>query len=174
MSHRRSASWMIALVSLPLAVGCPAMKTQEPSAAPVSMPARENTPIAGFYATQPGPSDPDAPTEFHLAGNGLKYRILRRSSGPRPRAADTVVVHYRGWLDDGTEFDSSYKRGKAIEFPLRGVIKGWSEGMQYVGEGGKIELEIPYQLGYGADGTPDGSVPPFATLHFEVELLKIK
>ena len=128
---------------------------------------------AGAAETEPGPDDKDAPKEFKETNSGLKYRILRKSDGKKPTGKDTVTVHYKGWLDDGKEFDSSYKRGQTISFPLDGVIAGWTEGMQFVGEGGKIELEIPSRLGYGARGAP-GAVPPNATLHFIVELHKIK
>jgi FKBP-type peptidyl-prolyl cis-trans isomerase FkpA len=124
-------------------------------------------------AAEPGPADKDAPKEFKTTQSGLKYRILRKSSGPQPKRTDTVKVHYKGWLDNGQEFDSSYKRDEAIEFPLNKVIPGWTEGMQLVGKGGMIELEIPPQLGYGARGVP-GAIPPNAKLHFLVELLDIQ
>ncbi|MGH7199468.1 MAG: FKBP-type peptidyl-prolyl cis-trans isomerase, partial [Planctomycetaceae bacterium] len=95
-------------------------------------------------AVEPGPDDPDAPEEFTTTDSGLKYRILRKGSGEQPQEGDTVRVHYRGWLDDGTEFDSSYQRGEPAEFPLNkgGLIDGWVEGIPHVAEGGKIELEI--------------------------------
>ena len=123
--------------------------------------------------TEPGPDDPDAPTEFTETATGLKYRILRKGDGRKPTAADSVKCHYRGTLDDGSEFDSSYSRGEAAEFPLNGVIAGWTEGLQLLGEGGKIDLEIPYQLAYGEAGRP-GSIPPKATLHFIVELISVQ
>ncbi len=127
-------------------------------------------------SVKPGPEDADAPKEFVKTDSGLKYRILRKSDGRKPTASqdksDTVSVHYKGWLDNGNEFDGSYKRGEPTEFALNGVIKGWTEGLQYVGEGGMIELEIPSYLGYGAEGKD--SIPPNATLHFLVELLKVK
>jgi FKBP-type peptidyl-prolyl cis-trans isomerase FkpA len=122
----------------------------------------------------PGKIDSDARAEFTETPSGLKYRILRNSTGQKPAASDSVEVHYKGWLSDGTIFDSSYRRGKTISFPLRGVIKGWTEGMQLVGQGGMIELLIPYQLGYGERGTPNGPIPPRAELHFLVELVSIK
>ena len=122
--------------------------------------------------TEPGPDDPDAPTEFTETATGLKYRILRKGEGRKPTASDTVKCHYRGTLDDGSEFDSSYSRGEATSFPLNGVIAGWTQGLQLVGEGGKIDLEIPYQLGYGEAGKPP-TIPPKATLHFIVELEKV-
>ncbi|MEW4530874.1 FKBP-type peptidyl-prolyl cis-trans isomerase [Maioricimonas sp. JC845] len=110
--------------------------------------------------------------EFKTTDSGLKYRILKKGTGTMPTSADTVKCHYRGWLDDGTEFDSSYKRGEPTTFPLGGVIPGWTEGLQLVGEGGKIELEIPSELGYGQRGAPP-VIPPGATLHFEVELIEV-
>jgi len=122
---------------------------------------------------KPGPADQDPPQEFTTTDSGLKYRILRKSQGKKPTARDKVTVHYKGWLDDKSEFDSSYKNGKPISFPLNRVIKGWTEGLQLVGEGGMIELEIPGDLGYGARGVP-GTIPPNATLHFLVELKKIE
>jgi FKBP-type peptidyl-prolyl cis-trans isomerase len=121
---------------------------------------------------EPAPADKDAPKEFTTTKSGLKYRVLRKSAEVKPTNKDTVKVHYKGWLDSGKEFDTSYgKNGEAIEFPLNGVIAGWTEGMQYVGKGGMIELEIPYELGYGAAGS--GPIPPKATLHFIVELLEV-
>ena len=117
--------------------------------------------------------DDDAPLEFQETASGLKYRVLRRSAGKKPTASNTVTVNYRGWLDNGREFDSSYKRGEPFSSPLDGVIPGWTEGMQLIGSGGMIELWIPSDLGYGAAGSPP-SVPPNATLHFIVELLSVK
>jgi FKBP-type peptidyl-prolyl cis-trans isomerase len=134
-------------------------------------------PVAPQSAQAPpsgGEDDPGAAdAEFITTESGLKYRILRASDGRKPTAANKVTCHYRGWLDDGTEFDSSYKRGEAAEFGLSDVVAGWTEGLQLVGEGGKIELELPYQLGYGARGSPP-KIPGKATLHFVVELLAIR
>lgn len=120
-----------------------------------------------------GPVDDDAPSEFSETTSGLKYRILRKSDGRRPTDSNRVTVNYRGWLDNGTEFDSSYKRGEPLSFPLTGVIPGWTEGMQLVGKGGMVELWIPPRLGYGSAGA-GASVPPNATLHFIVELIDVK
>lgn len=122
----------------------------------------------------PGKIDELASREFKSTESGLKYRILRQSEGVKPKATQIVEVDYKGWLDDGTIFDSSYQRSESIEFPLNRVIPGWTEGMQLVGEGGMIELLIPSNLGYGERGTPGGPIPPNATLHFVVELLKVK
>lgn len=112
-------------------------------------------------------------TEFKTTLSGLKYKVLVAGDGDAPTAANTVVCHYRGWLDSGEEFDSSYKRNEPATFPLNGVIRGWTEGLQLIKEGGKIELEIPADLGYGDRGAPP-VIPPKATLHFEVELLEVK
>ena len=130
-------------------------------------------PLSCSFAAEPGKSDNDAPQEFTKTTSGLKYRVLRKSDGKLPQASDTVTVHYRGWLDNKTEFDSSYKRNEPTTFPLNGVIKGWTEGLQLVGEGGMIELEIPASLGYGSQGAGN-AIPPNANLHFLVELIKIK
>jgi len=120
-----------------------------------------------------GKLDANAPKAFTKTASGLKYRILRQGSGGKPKASDRVRVNYHGWLDNGKKFDSSYDRREPIAFPLNGVIKGWTEGMQQVGEGGMIELEIPPELGYGSRGA-GADVPPNATLHFLVELLKVE
>jgi len=122
--------------------------------------------------SEPGPVDDDAAEEFTETESGLKYRIRRKSDGDKATADDSVTVNYKGWLDDGTEFDSSYQRGESISFPLRGVIPGWTEGMQLVGVGGMIELTIPSELGYGQQGA-GGVIPPNATLHFIVELISV-
>jgi FKBP-type peptidyl-prolyl cis-trans isomerase len=121
-----------------------------------------------------GKLDADAPKTFSTTPSGLQYRVLRKGTGANPKATNQVQVNYHGWLDDGTVFDSSYKRGEAIDFGLNQVIPGWTEGMQLVGKGGMIELVIPSKLGYGARGTPGGPIPPNATLHFLVELLDVR
>jgi len=120
----------------------------------------------------PGPIDGNAPSEFTETPSGLKFRILRKGAGSKPTARDRVTVHYKGWLDDGTIFDSSYRRDDTISFGLNQVIAGWTEGMQLVGVDGMIELDIPYELGYGERGSP-GAIPPKARLHFVVELFEI-
>ena len=124
-------------------------------------------------SAEPGPQDKDAPKAFTKTKSGLKYRILRKADGNKPKANNTVTVHYKGWLDDKKEFDSSYKRDKPATFPLGRVIKGWTEGLQLVSEGGMIELEIPSELGYGKRGA-GAVIPANATLHFLVELIEIK
>jgi FKBP-type peptidyl-prolyl cis-trans isomerase FkpA len=104
--------------------------------------------------------------------SGLVYRSLQEGTGASPVAADTVKVHYKGTLPDGTEFDSSYKRGTPAEFPLSRVIKCWTEGVQRMKVGGKARLTCPPGIAYGERGA-GGVIPPNATLHFEVELLGI-
>lgn len=103
--------------------------------------------------------------------SGLQYKVLTESTGPKPSASDTVKVNYKGTLIDGTEFDSSYKRGQPAEFPLSGVITGWTEGLQLMPVGSKYEFYIPAEMAYGENSPP--SIPANSTLIFEVELLEI-
>ncbi|MDE0092640.1 MAG: FKBP-type peptidyl-prolyl cis-trans isomerase [Oligoflexia bacterium] len=105
--------------------------------------------------------------------SGLQYEVLAEGNGKQPKDTDTVEVHYRGTLIDGTEFDSSYKRNSSISFPLNGVIQGWTEGLQLMKEGAKYKFYIPPELAYGERGAGE-SIPPHATLIFEVELLKVQ
>jgi FKBP-type peptidyl-prolyl cis-trans isomerase len=107
--------------------------------------------------------------------SGLQYKILTAGTGPKPTAADTVSCNYRGTLLNGTEFDSSYKRGHPETFPVTGVIKGWTEALQIMPVGSKWQLFIPSDLGYGDRGAdPRSGIGPGATLIFEVELLSIQ
>ena len=105
--------------------------------------------------------------------SGLQYQILREGNGKSPKATDTVECHYEGTLIDGTKFDSSYDRGQTATFPLNQVIAGWTEGLQLMKEGGKYRFFIPYNLGYGERGA-GASIPPFAALVFDVELVTVK
>ncbi|MBN8492410.1 MAG: FKBP-type peptidyl-prolyl cis-trans isomerase [Burkholderiales bacterium] len=105
--------------------------------------------------------------------SGLVFRSLTDGTGPSPGPTDTVKVNYRGTFPDGREFDSSYKRGEPIEFPLTGVIKCWTEGVQRMKVGGKAKLTCPASIAYGDRGA-GGVIPPGATLLFEVELLGVK
>lgn len=103
--------------------------------------------------------------------SGLQYRILQEGGGAKPAATDTVKVHYTGTLIDGTKFDSSVDRGEPAQFPLNGVITGWTEGLQLMQEGAKYEFFIPPELAYGA--TPRSTIPANSTLVFEVELIEV-
>jgi len=105
--------------------------------------------------------------------SGLVYFELKPGKGAQPTATSRVKVHYRGTLIDGTEFDSSYKRGEPITFPLSGVIKCWTEGVQKMKEGGKSKLVCPSDIAYGPVGHPP-TIPGGATLVFEVELLQVQ
>ena len=105
--------------------------------------------------------------------SGLQYKVITAGSGAMPKASDTVSVHYRGRLIDGTEFDSSYSRNEPASFPVGRVIPGWTEALQLMKVGSKWELYIPAGLGYGDRGA-SAQIPPGATLIFEVELLEIK
>ncbi len=104
--------------------------------------------------------------------DGLQYKIITEGKGKSPLATDMVTVNYRGTLIDGTEFDSSYKRGQPATFPVSGVIKGWTEALQLMKEGSKWQLFIPSSLAYGERGA-GGTIGPDSTLIFEVELIKV-
>lgn len=105
--------------------------------------------------------------------SGLQYKVITEGTGKSPKATDTVTVNYRGTLIDGTEFDSSYKRGQPATFPVNGVISGWTEALQLMKEGAKWQLFIPSALAYGERGA-GGIIGPNATLIFEVELISVK
>ena len=126
---------------------------EQPAAAPAATAIKENS-------------------KMITTASGLQYEVLTEGVGPKPTASDTVTVHYKGTLTNGKVFDSSYDRGEPISFPLNGVIKGWTEGLQLMSVGAKHRLTIPANLGYGAAGA-GGVIPPNATLIFDVELLKI-
>jgi FKBP-type peptidyl-prolyl cis-trans isomerase FklB len=105
--------------------------------------------------------------------SGLQYKILTQGTGPKPTSADTVVCNYRGTLINGTEFDSSYKRGQPATFPVSGVIKGWTEALPLMSVGSKWQLFIPAELAYG-ERAPGPEIGPNSTLIFEVELISIQ
>ena len=115
----------------------------------------------------------DKPGVVTLA-SGLQYKIIEPGTGPKPTASDSVVCNYRGTLIDGTEFDSSYKRGQAATFPVGQVIKGWTEALQLMPVGSKWQLFIPADLAYGERGTNGGPIGPNETLVFEVQLVSIQ
>ena len=114
-----------------------------------------------------------AQTKSETLPSGVIIEHLQEGAGASPTAADTVVAHYRGTLMDGKEFDSSYKRGEPIAFPLSRVVPCWTQGMQKIKVGGKAKLTCPAATAYGERGVP-GVIPPGATLNFEVELVSIK
>lgn len=105
--------------------------------------------------------------------SGLQYQVLHEGNGNKPSATDQVECHYEGTLINGQVFDSSYKRGQTATFGLNQVIKGWTEGLQLMQEGAKYRFFIPYHLAYGAQGAGQ-NIPPYATLIFDVELVKVK
>jgi|GEM_PF-1655966 len=126
----------------------------------------------------PAPIVPVAPPpttvgSIHTTASGLRYEVLQRGAGTvSPIATDNVMVHYHGTLLNGSVFDSSVRRGEPISFPLNGVIRGWTEGVQLMKVGDKFKFTIPSNLAYGAN-SPTPLIPPFSTLVFEVELLGI-
>lgn len=105
--------------------------------------------------------------------SGLQYKVLTEAFGPKPLVTSTVRVHYHGTLTDGTVFDSSVDRGEPAEFPLNGVIVGWTEGLQLMSVGSKYRFFVPSELGYGANPRPGGPIQPNMVLIFDVELLTI-
>lgn len=105
--------------------------------------------------------------------SGLQYKVMKKGVGKKPKATDTVTTHYRGTLIDGTEFDSSYKRGQPVSFPVNGVIPGWTEALQLMEEGAKWQLFVPSSLAYGERGAGP-QIGPHAALIFEVELISIQ
>jgi len=111
--------------------------------------------------------------EVKTLPSGLQYKVIKAGTGKKPRLTDTVTTHYRGTLIDGTEFDSSYRRGQPVSFPLSGVIPGWTEALQLMEEGAKWQLFIPPNLAYGERGMGD-VIGPNATLIFEIELISIQ
>ena len=106
--------------------------------------------------------------------SGLQYKVMKAGTGKKPKSNDTVTVNYRGTLIDGTEFDSSYKRGQPATFQVSGVIPGWTEALQLMEEGAKWQLFVPSNLAYGERGAAGGLIGPNATLIFEVELISIQ
>jgi FKBP-type peptidyl-prolyl cis-trans isomerase FklB len=143
------AALAVAACSKPETATAPAEKTEAAAAAPAAA-------GGGVVTTQ----------------SGLQYEVLASGSGKSPSASDSVTVHYRGTLTDGTEFDSSHKRGQPAVFPVNRVIPGWTEALQLMKEGDKWKLTIPPQLAYGERGAGK-LIPPNSTLVFEVELIKV-
>lgn len=135
-------------------------------------PARSATPAQNLAAANSFLKANAGKPGIITTASGLQYRVLRPGKGPKPRLVDEVMVHYRGRLLSGKVFDSSYERGEPATFPLTAVIPGWTEGMQLVGEGGKLRLFVPPKLGYGARNT-GGPIAPNSLLIFDVELIRV-
>jgi len=108
-----------------------------------------------------------------VTASGLQYIVLKEGQGVKPTTASTVTAHYVGMLTDGSVFESSVANGKPIDFPVTGVIAGWTEGLQLMKEGAKYKFFIPQELAYGANPNPNGPIKPYAALIFEVELIKV-
>ena len=131
--------------------------------------------LAAAAAQIPAPDDvAAAPSDAETTSSGLASKVVEAGTGSaHPSASDEVTVHYTGWTTDGNMFDSSVARGAPATFPLNGVISGWTEGVQLMVVGEKRRFWIPSELGYGERGAAGGSIPPGATLVFDVELLGI-
>ena len=110
---------------------------------------------------------------INVTESGLQYEVIKNANGPKPTAEDQVKVHYHGTLIDGTVFDSSVDRGEPIDFPLNGVIKGWTEGLQLMSVGSKFKFYIPSEIAYGENPRPGGPIGPNMVLIFDVELIEI-
>ena len=164
--------WTIAACGLAAMAGCVGPKSRERSGDSANA-SVGSTELQVAAMTPPSSAELAAAGPFLRTTSGLKYRVLRAGTGRKPRSTDSVRAHYHGWLDDGSVFDSSFERGSPASFSLQNVVPGWTEGLQYIGQGGRIELEIPSFLGYGAEGRP-GKIPPNSTLHFVVELLEVE
>jgi FKBP-type peptidyl-prolyl cis-trans isomerase FklB len=124
---------------------------------------------AGIAFLEANKANPDV----KVTASGLQYIVMKEGTGKKPTTASTVTAHYVGMLPDGSVFESSVESGKPIDFPVTGVIAGWTEGLQLMKEGAKYKFFIPEELAYGANPRPGGPIKPFQALVFEVELIKV-
>jgi FKBP-type peptidyl-prolyl cis-trans isomerase len=156
------------------ALGCVLGCSQAPESDPGKSTEKPAAVSQGDKTAPAGQADTTSTNQWQTTVSGLKYTVLKHGTGTvSPKATDTVKVHYHGTLLNGTIFDSSVQRGEPISFPLNGVIRGWTEGLQLMKVGDKFKFEIPPDLAYGQDGRPP-VIPPNSTLVFEVELLEIQ
>ncbi len=181
MKHFSLLMVLIAVVAMLVMAGCPKPQDVATSTVdPEQSVADTQEPVADTAATPDAPADTTDTGEEATAGmittdSGLQYEDLVVGDGEEAVVGKQVFVHYTGWLEDGTKFDSSVDRGQQFDFPLGGgrVIPGWDEGVQGMKVGGKRKLIIPSDLGYGPAGSPP-VIPANATLTFEVELFEVK
>ena len=136
-------------------------------------PQEQKDSLALFFENPSKKADTPSDSTYMQTASGLKYIVVKEGTGATPTATDNVTVHYTGRLLDGTVFDTSTDRGEPITFPLNRVIPGWTEGLQYMKEGGKAIFFIPSNLAYGEQGTPGGPIGPNQDLIFDVELIKV-
>lgn len=175
---KKTGFWALALGAVALMGSCTG-KSKDAAADTDSVVAEEKVSdevytdsVAKRFRSEEFKSETATDSTWAVTESGLKYMVEKEGTGARPTAADEVTVHYTGKLLDGTVFDSSVARGEPATFPLGGVIKGWTEGLQLMQEGAKYVFYIPTDLAYGANGAP-GAIPPYADLIFEVELIKV-
>lgn len=175
----RSAIAVIAVTATALCIAsCGKQKPTAEDTAAVEEPVSEVAEVQNDSLASANMSDYNADffkgnSGYQTTPSGLKYVTVTEGTGASPKETDVVTVHYTGRLLDGTVFDSSVERGQPTSFPLQMVIKGWTEGLQLMKEGGKTVFYIPSNLAYGEMGTPGGPIGPNADLIFEVELLGI-
>ena len=151
------------LTSLDIEASVESPLEQQGGALPESLSLEKNAAFLAGNAKKP---------DVKTTATGLQYKVLKAGEGKQPGPTSTVTVHYAGKMIDGTEFNSSIARGEPASFSLDGVIPGWTEGLQLMREGEKVEFVIPQDLAYGAEGK--GSIPPFQTLVFQVELIAVQ
>lgn len=153
--------------------GAPQTTATQPATAPAQPTAPTLPDMSEIDPNAPAAGIPEVEGEVITTPSGLQYIIIEQGSGAMPTATQTVTVHYNGWTTDGLKFDSSLDRGQPAQFRLDRVIDGWTEGLQYLQEGGEIRLIVPSDLAYGPQGRPP-VIPPNADLIFDVQLLGVR